>query len=113
MQNSRGDDVHCRRLRQRRLLRGNRRQTDPLRASGDTCWSFYGQVLGLYVFALPVTFSARLPFRSRPRGVTPLGIGVLYAALILETLVPTIVTYYWFENGAWKAISRSYRPTLP
>ncbi|RKD98279.1 MATE family efflux transporter [Halopiger aswanensis] len=85
--------------------------TGPLRASGDTNWPFYGQVLGRYVFAIPVTalgvYHVPLPYLA---SVTPLGIGTLYAALILETLVPAVVTYYRFEAGHWKAISRTYRP---
>ncbi|QLG49416.1 MATE family efflux transporter [Natrinema halophilum] len=85
--------------------------TGPLRASGDTRWPFYGQLLGLYGFALPVALvgaiSVPLPYVE---SVTPLGIGALYAALILETLVPAIVTYYRFTTGHWKVISRAYRP---
>ncbi|PCR89976.1 MATE family efflux transporter [Natrinema ejinorense] len=85
--------------------------TGPLRASGDTRWPFYGQVLGLYVFALPVAafgvISVPVPFLGT---VTPLGIGALYAALVLETLVPAIVTYHRFAAGRWKVISREYRP---
>ncbi|MFD1563545.1 MATE family efflux transporter [Haloarchaeobius amylolyticus] len=85
--------------------------TGPLRASGDTRWPFYGQVLGLYGFALPVALvgavSIPIPFLET---VTPLGIGALYAALILETFVPAAVTYYRFATGHWKTISRAYRP---
>ncbi|MFC6825026.1 MATE family efflux transporter [Halopelagius fulvigenes] len=85
--------------------------TGPLRASGDTSWPFYGQVLGLYVFALPITYlgaaSVPLPVLS---AATPIGIGALYAALVLETLVPAVITYYRFAAGHWKVISRSYRP---
>ncbi|RDI69950.1 MATE family efflux transporter [Halopelagius longus] len=85
--------------------------TGPLRASGDTSWPFYGQVLGLYVFALPVIYlgaaSVPLPYLS---AVTPLGIGALYAGLVLETFVPAVVTYHRYAAGHWKAISRSYRP---
>ncbi|MDQ2050551.1 MATE family efflux transporter [Natronolimnohabitans sp. A-GB9] len=85
--------------------------TGPLRASGDTRWPFYGQVLGLYVAAIPVALlgatAVPIPYVET---VTPLGIGALYAALILETLVPAAVTYYRFAAGHWKAISRAYRP---
>ena len=85
--------------------------TGPLRASGDTRWPFYGQVLGLYGFALPVALmgavSAPVPFLEP---VTPLGIDALYAALLLETFVPAAVTYYRFTTGHWKTISRAYRP---
>ncbi len=85
--------------------------TGPLRASGDTRWPFYGQVLGLYAFALPVAAlgAVAVPLPGL-EAVTPLGIGALYAALILETLVPAAVTYHRFAAGHWKAISRGYRP---
>ncbi|WP_049989240.1 MATE family efflux transporter [Natrinema salifodinae] len=85
--------------------------TGPLRASGDTRWPFYGQALGLYVFALPVAVVGAVSIPVGPvDAVTPLGIEALYAALILETLVPAVVTYYRFAAGHWKAISRGYRP---
>ena len=89
----------------------SRGATGPLRASGDTRWPFYGQLLGLYVFALPITYlgavSIPVPYLD---AVTPLGIGALYVALVLETLVPAVVTYYRFATGHWKEISRAYRP---
>jgi putative MATE family efflux protein len=85
--------------------------TGPLRAGGDTRWPFYGQVLGLYVFALPVAalgaVAVPVPFVGR---LAPLGIGALYAALVLETLVPAVVTYYRFATGYWMTVSRGYRP---
>ncbi|WP_230198575.1 MATE family efflux transporter [Halopiger goleimassiliensis] len=85
--------------------------TGPLRASGDTRWPFYGQVLGLYVAALPVALAGAISIPLPGlASVTPLGIEALYAALILETLVPAVVTYHRFASGHWKAISRSYRP---
>jgi len=67
-------------------------------APAATRWPFCGQVLGLYGAALPVAFlgavSVPLPFLE---AVTPLGIGALYAALVLETFVPAVVTYYRFR----------------
>jgi len=72
----------------------------PLRASGDTQWPFYGQILGLFAFALPATYLG---------ATTILGIWGLYASLILETGVPAAVTYFRFRTGAWKQVSRSYR----
>jgi len=72
----------------------------PLRASGDTRWPFYGQILGLFAFALPLTYLG---------AKTGIGIWGLYAALILETGVPAAVIYYRFQTGQWKRISRSYR----
>ena len=72
----------------------------PLRASGDTEWPFYGQVAGLFAFALPVTYIG---------ATTPLGLWGLYAALVLETGVPAAVIYYRFQSRAWLRISRAYR----
>ncbi len=72
----------------------------PLRASGDTRWPLYGQVLGLVAFALPAAYAG---------AVTPLGIRGLYLALLLETGVPAAVTYYRYRSETWKLISRVYR----
>lgn len=73
----------------------------PLRASGDTHWPFYGQMIGLFTFALPAAYLG---------AVTALGIYGLYLALMLETGVPAAVTYYRYHSGKWKLISRAYRP---
>jgi Na+-driven multidrug efflux pump len=72
----------------------------PLRTSGDTRWPFYGQLLGLFGFALPLAYVG---------ATTPLGLWGVYAALVAETGVPAAVIYYRFQTGAWKRISRSYR----
>jgi len=85
--------------------------TGPLRASGDTRWPFYGQALGLYAFSVPVAYLGAAPVSIPGLGTLPaLGIGALYVALVLETLVPAVVTYYRFAGGRWKAVSRAYRP---
>ena len=73
----------------------------PLRASGDTRWPFYGQMLGLFAFALPAAYLG---------AVTPLGLWGLCGALLLETGVPAAVTYARFRSGTWKVVSRVYRP---
>lgn len=72
----------------------------PLRASGDTNWPFYGQMVG-FALALPVAYLG---------AVTSLGIAGLYLALIIETGIPAAVTYYRYRSERWKAISRAYRP---
>jgi putative MATE family efflux protein len=72
----------------------------PLRASGDTQWPFYGQVLGLFAFALPVTYLG---------ATTALGLWGLYLALILETGVPAAVIYSRYQSRAWLRIGREYR----
>lgn len=76
----------------------------PLRASGDTRWPFYGQMIGLFAFALPMAYLG---------ATTSLGLTGLYLALILETGVPAAITYYRYRSDAWKAISRRYRPATP
>lgn len=73
----------------------------PLRASGDTRWPFYGQMLGLFAFSIPAAYLG---------AVTSLGIAGLYLALVLETGVPALVSYYRFRSEQWKVISRAYRP---
>lgn len=72
----------------------------PLRASGDTRWPLYGQLLGLLAFAVPAAYLG---------AVTPLGLTGLYLALILETAVPAAVTYYRYQSETWKVVSRTYR----
>jgi Na+-driven multidrug efflux pump len=72
----------------------------PLRASGDTTWPFYGQLLGLFVFALPLAYLG---------AVTSLGIWGLYGTLFAETAVPAAVIYYRFRTQKWKRISRQNR----
>jgi Na+-driven multidrug efflux pump len=74
----------------------------PLRASGDTEWPFYGQIVGLFAFALPVTYLG---------ATTALGLWGLYVALVLETGVPAAVIYYRFRTREWLRISRAYRST--
>jgi len=72
----------------------------PLRTSGDTVWPFYGQLLGLFGFALPAAYVG---------ATTSVGIWGLYGALVLETGVPALVVYGRFRTKKWKAISRANR----
>lgn len=74
----------------------------PLRASGDTTWPFYGQIAGLFLFALPVAYAG---------AVTPLALWGIYLALVFETAVPGLVTYYRYRSGRWLAVNRMYRST--
>ncbi|MFW6448984.1 MAG: MATE family efflux transporter [Halobacteriota archaeon] len=75
--------------------------TGPLRASGDTRWPFYANLLGLYAFAIPLTYLG---------SATALGLWGVYLALAAETIVPAAVNYHRFASGRWKVISRRYRP---
>ncbi len=75
--------------------------TGALLGAGDTRLPFVASLVGRYVFALP---AAALGL------VTPLGIGGLYLALVLETAIPGGINYWLFRRGRWKAVSRRYRP---
>ena len=76
--------------------------TGALLGAGDTRLPFVATLLGKYGFAIP---AAALGL------VTPLGLGGLYLALLLETLVPGGINYWLFRRGRWKAVSRRYRPS--
>jgi Na+-driven multidrug efflux pump len=76
--------------------------TGPLRASGDTRWPLYSQLVGLYVVALPAAYLGTV--------VPAVGIHGVFAMMILQTSVPAAITYYRYRTGVWKVISREYRP---
>ena len=75
--------------------------TGALRGAGDTRIPFYASLVGLYVFTLPIAYLGT---------VSSLGVTALYVALIVETAVPAAVTLWRFRTGAWRAVSRDYRP---
>lgn len=79
----------------------NSAASGPLTASGDTRWPLYGQLVGLYLCAIPLAYLG---------AVTSLGIAAVYCALVVETMVPALVSAYRFRTGHWKVVSRSYRP---
>lgn len=74
--------------------------TGALRGAGDTRWPFYGALVGLYVFTVPVTYSGIL---------TPLGIYALYLSLLTETFVAAAISLHRYYSGAWRSVSRSIR----
>ncbi len=76
--------------------------TGPLRASGDTRWPLYAQLAGLYVFALPIAYLGVV--------VPEIGSDALYAAVLAEMAIPACIAYYRYRSGAWKIVSRDYRP---
>jgi putative MATE family efflux protein len=75
--------------------------TGSLRGAGDTRWPFFAAMLGLYVFALPAALLGT---------VTALGVGGLYAAVLVEKFVPMGVNLIRFQSDRWQAVSRQYRP---
>jgi putative MATE family efflux protein len=72
-----------------------------LDASGDTRVPFYGRALGMFGFAIPLTYLG---------ATTPLGLVGIYLAFFGETVAPAAVNYHRFRTGAWKRVSRAYRP---
>ncbi len=74
-----------------------------LRASGDTKWPLYAKLAGLYVVGIPVAYLGV---------ITPLGVVAIYLAFVAETFVPASITYYRLRTGAWKVVSRAYRPEV-
>jgi putative MATE family efflux protein len=69
-----------------------------LRAGGDTRWPFYGNLLGLLAFALPLAYVGAVPVGGLPA----LGTGTLWGALVLEMAVPAAVAYGRFRTGRWR-----------
>jgi len=76
--------------------------TGALRGAGDTRWPLLASLLGRYAFGLPLAALGT---------VTALGVGGLYLALVVETLVPAAITSWRFSTNRWKAVSRAYRPS--
>ncbi|WP_435076852.1 MATE family efflux transporter [Halococcus sp. AFM35] len=72
----------------------------PLDASGDTNWTFYSQLLGLFGVAIPVAYLG---------ATTSLGLTGLSLAFLAETTVPAVLNYYRFSSEKWKQVSRGYR----
>lgn len=71
--------------------------TGVLRGSGETRWPFYAKFVGLYAVTIPIAYLGV---------VTPLGITAIYAAYLLETTVPALVTVYRVNTGEWLARHR-------
>ncbi|TVP79931.1 MAG: MATE family efflux transporter, partial [Gemmatimonadales bacterium] len=78
--------------------------TGSLRGGGDTKWPFWASVVGLYGFALPAALLGLLP---------AVGVAGLYAALLLERIVPAVLNALRFRSNRWQAVSRRYRPPTP
>ncbi|MFC4438117.1 MULTISPECIES: MATE family efflux transporter [Natrialbaceae] len=93
-----------------------------LKASGDTRWPFYSQLVGMFGLAIPLAYlgaaGLTIPSLSVPvLGLTVPGVSIpalgltgLYLAFVAETAAPAAINYYRFSTGQWKVISRGYRP---
>ncbi|EJN60438.1 MATE family efflux transporter [Halogranum rubrum] len=73
----------------------------PLDASGDTRWAFASQFVGMLCSIL---------FAFLGASVSAVGLVGLYFAFLAETSIPAALNYYRFRTGAWKVVSRNYRP---
>ncbi len=76
--------------------------TGPLRASGDTRWPLYAQLVGRYLVGLPLIALAV--------AVPEIGVRAVYVSIVAEMAVPAAIVYYRFRSGIWKVVSRRYRP---
>lgn len=84
-----------------------------LRGAGDTTWPFYGAMVGIYLFQIPVAFMA-LP--SGAVVATILGVAIapglgwgllgIYAAILGEMYVRAAVNSYRFYSEKWKIVAR-------
>ncbi|WP_435101560.1 MATE family efflux transporter [Halarchaeum sp. P4] len=72
-----------------------------LDATGDTRWPFYGRIVSMFLLAVPLTYLG---------ATTALGLVGVYLSFFAETTVPAVVNYWRFRSGAWRQISREYRP---
>ncbi|MEF8832956.1 MAG: MATE family efflux transporter [Candidatus Thermoplasmatota archaeon] len=78
-----------------RIMRGS------LRGAGDTRWPFYGNIVGMYGFMLPVSYFFGI--------VLDFGIWAIFVGLLGNLFIPAFINLYRFKTGKWKAISRSLR----
>ncbi len=78
-----------------RIMRGG------LRGAGDTRWPFYGNILGMYAWMLPVSyiFGILLDF----------GIAAIFIGLLGNMFIPALVNLIRFKTGRWKDVSRKLR----
>jgi putative MATE family efflux protein len=67
--------------------------TGILRGGGDTAWTFYATMAGMYLLALPLAYASI---------ATGLGIVALYLGLVLETTVPAGIMLKRYTQGVWK-----------
>lgn len=72
-----------------------------LQAAGDNRWIFYARLVSQYLVLIPLTYVGVSTF---------LGIGAVFAAVILEAGVRGSIIGYRFTSGRWKIASRSRRP---
>lgn len=78
-----------------RIMRGS------LRGAGDTRWPFYGNLVGMYGFMLPVSYVFGI--------VLNFGISAIFVGLLGNLFIPALINLFRFKTGKWKAVSRNLR----
>jgi len=79
----------------------NRIMRGALRGAGDTKWPFYGNLLGIYGWLLPVSYIFGM--------VLDYGLIAIFVAILGGFFIPAFVNLIRFKTGKWKAVSRKLR----
>lgn len=78
-----------------RIMRGS------LRGAGDTRWPFYGNLIGMYCWMLPVSYIFGI--------VLDFGMIAVFIGLLGNMFIPAVVNLIRFKSGKWKDVSRKIR----
>ncbi len=78
-----------------RIMRGN------LRGAGDTRWPFYGNLIGMYGWMLPVSYIFGI--------LLGYGLPAIFIGLLGNLFIPAVVNLIRFQSGKWKGVSRDLR----
>ncbi|MBS3781374.1 MAG: MATE family efflux transporter [Candidatus Thermoplasmatota archaeon] len=79
----------------------NRIMRGALRGAGDTRWPFYGNLLGIYGWLLPVSYIFGI--------VLDFGLIAIFIAVLGSFFIPGLVNLIRFKSGRWKEVSRKLR----
>jgi len=79
----------------------NRIMRGALRGAGDTRWPFYGNLLGIYGWLLPVSYIFGI--------VLDYGLIAIFVAILGGFFIPALVNLIRFKTGKWKGVSRKLR----
>lgn len=74
-----------------------------LKGAGDNSWILYGRLVSQYAVLIPIVYIAT---------ITPIGITVVYLAMVAETGARATITGYRFATENWKIVSRTHRPDV-
>lgn len=77
-----------------RIMRGS------LRGAGDTRWPFYGNLIGIYLWMLPVSYFFGI--------VLGYGLPAVFVGILGSFFLPGIVNFVRFKSGKWKEVSEKF-----